>query len=764
MTAQASIPQPAEPAPSPSALPRADASDRAFWIGLAIAVLSLVSALTTFLILTGLTPVVPRNDIVVVVLLINIILIAAMVAVIGWQFWGLWIGWKNKEAGARLHIRIVGLFCIIAALPAILLAGAATTTFARAVDNVFSVRTRQIIGDSLDVARAYLTEHGQVIRTEIVNMVKDLEPHVADIQKNPTGFSNLVLAQAGLRDLSVAYILAPDGRPIMKALDDTALPYQMPVPAAMKLASGGQVAILLPDRSDRVGAIARLDPHATSFLYVARPVSPRVVGQLRRTEAGVHEYEQFRSHRSGFKVVHGMLYLMISLTSLLSAIWVGIWFAGRFVAPITRLIGAAQEVSRGNLQVALPVIRGEGDLRRLSQTFNTMTAELKGQRDTLLSTNELLNERRAFIEAVLSGVSAGVLALDGEGRITIANNSAEQLLSLTEQDLIGRHISDAVPEFAAFHASFVADERRNRSPAELSLTIKGEERSFSVKITRRGAITETAQEQGSIITFDDITELVVAQRTSAWADVARRIAHEIKNPLTPIQLSAERLKRKYSAAIPNDRDTFDKLTDTIVRQVGDIKTMVDEFAAFARMPQPEMTNHDLRDAVQEPVLLFRESEPAIEFELKLPRRAIRASIDRRLITQAITNLVKNAAEAIRTYSEGPDVEQDYRGKIEALLYVDGNEAVIEIIDNGSGLPKQNRSRLLEPYVTTKGHKGTGLGLAMVNKIMEQHGGTLTLDDAPSAPGRNHGALVRLRLPHQLAAGTTEKETASAASS
>jgi two-component system nitrogen regulation sensor histidine kinase NtrY len=529
----------------------------------------------------------------------------------------------------------------------------------------------------------------------------------------------------------------------------------------MAQAAAGQIPLLLPDRSYRVGAVAKLTGTANArYLYVARPVSPRVVGQLRRTEAGFHEYEQFRQRRSGFKLVHGLLYLMISLTSLLAAIWVGIWFAGRFVAPITRLIGAAQEVSRGNLGIVLPVIRGEGDLRRLSQTFNTMTAELKGQRDALVSANELLTERRAFIEAVLSGVSAGVLGIDGAGRITIANNSAQALLAVPESDLQGRHLSEVSPEFSTLFDSFVADERRNRSPDQMTLQVNGEERTFAVKITRRRAIGDEGMDKGSVITFDDITELVVAQRTSAWADVARRIAHEIKNPLTPIQLSAERLKRKYSNSISTDRETFDKLTDTIVRQVGDIKTMVDEFAAFARMPQPEMTDHDLRDAVQEPVLLFRESEPNIEIRLGLPKSAVRASFDRRLLTQALTNLVKNAVEAINTYAESPDAEPGFKGIVEARLTTEGDEAVIEVIDNGTGLPKSNRNRLLEPYVTTKGHKGTGLGLAMVHKIMEQHGGSLTLDDAPPAPGRSHGALIRLRLPAKTNSEASTRASAS----
>ncbi len=731
---------------SASGLPRAETQDLAFWIGLVIAVLSLISGLTTFLILTGLTPVVPRHNVVVYVLLLNVALIIAMIGVIAWQFWGLWLGWKNKDAGVRLHIRIVALFSIIAALPALLLATAATTTFARAVDNVFSQRTRQIIEDSRNVARAYLIEHGQVIRTETVNMVKDLERNAAEYKRDIGNFSNMVLVQAGLRDLTVAYILSRNGIPLIKSLDDNRLPFVKPSAAKMKAAARGQIPVLLPNRSYRIAAIAKLPGDNDAFLYVARHVSPRVVNQLKRTEAGVIAYEQFRSRRSGFKLVHGLLYLMISLTSLLAAVWVGIWFAGRFVAPITRLIGAAQEVSKGNLKVVLPVIRGEGDLRRLSETFNTMTSELKGQRDALVAVNEQLIDRRAFMEAVLSGVSAGVLGLDIHGNITIANNSAQTLLAKNEPELLGKHISDVAPEFSALLDTYHAEDQRQRTPAQLSLQIGTEERTFAVTMTSREAQPGDDSQQGTVITFDDITELVVAQRTSAWADVARRIAHEIKNPLTPIQLSAERLKRKYATHIESDRETFDKLTDTIVRQVGDIKTMVDEFAAYARMPQPEMSPHDLRDAVQEPILLFRESESDIDFALDLPDHAVTTLFDRRLLTQALTNLVKNAAEAVNSYAESDSCEPGFRGRVIARLSVDDDTAIIDVIDNGTGLPKQNRNRLLEPYVTTKGHKGTGLGLAMVHKIMEQHGGALSLDDAPLTETSTHGARLRLTLP------------------
>jgi len=440
------------------------------------------------------------------------------------------------------------------------------------------------------------------------------------------------------------------------------------------------------------------------------------------------------------------------MTALLAAIWVGLWFASRFVAPIRRLIGAAQQVSRGNLAVELPERRGEGDLRRLSTTFNTMTRELKHQRDALMTANEQLLDRRRFMEAVLSGVSAGVIGLDSQDRITLISRSATQLLAAPGAQLVGQKLAEALPMFAAALERRDEPGHKSRGAHEISITVGEEERTFAVRVTRE---TAGPGDVGSVVTFDDITELVSAQRTSAWADVARRIAHEIKNPLTPIILSAERIRRKYGRVIVEDRETFEKLTATIERQAGDIKTMVDEFASFARIPKPVMEVHDLRDAITDSVILFRESHASVAYHLKSPDKPLTASFDRRLLTQAVTNLVKNATEAVETAAEA---QPDLKGRVDIVVRHENGRISIDVIDNGPGLPKQNRSRLLEPYVTTKGHKGTGLGLAIVAKIIEQHGGELLLDDAPPSEARTSGARVTISLPEQIlvAAGKSDE--------
>jgi len=718
-------------------------SDRAFWFGLGVVLLSLTSALVSYLILTGLTAIAPRNEYVWGALAVNAILILTMFGTIAWQAFGLRRAWKQRIPGARLHTRIVLLFSLIAALPAVLLAVAATTTFSRSLDGWFSGRTSAIVENSYDVARAYVDEHNQIIRTDIVNMVRDINGEAANLKDDPDAFQKFLIGQAGLRDLTSAYIIDSDGVPIVLALDDPKLPYVVPPPTAIKQAEEGQVALSRPSNDYRISAITKIDSMPGRYLYVARGVSPKVIQHLQSTEQNVYEYSRLRQAKGGLKVAHGLIYFMISLTSLLAAIWVGMWFAGRFVAPIRRLIAGAQEVSRGNLEIELPERRGEGDLRRLSQTFNLMTRELKSQQDALVTTNAQLTERGNFIEAVLSGVSAGVIGLDSDKRITLLSRAAEGFLGFQSADVVGKPLSEVVPEFAPVLSNMDEPGFKSKGQHEIKKQIGDEERTFAVRVTHEREGDEG--DMGSVVTFDDISELVQAQRTSAWADVARRIAHEIKNPLTPIQLSAERLRRKFGSQIGDNRELFETLTQTIERQTGQIKSMVDEFASFARMPQPVMADQDLRLAVQEPAVLFREGNKDIDFKLEIPDRPIKTRFDLRLISQAVTNLIKNGAEAIESYGEAQGRPPGYKGEIEVRLVPHTDRVAIEVIDNGIGLPKQNRAKLLEPYVTTRA-KGTGLGLAIVQKVVEQHGGTLALEDAPLTETRKRGALVRLNLP------------------
>lgn len=708
-----------------------------FTVGLITMVLSLCSGLATYLILTGLTPIVPNHTVVVGVLLINLLLVLAMLGTIAWQITGLWLDRRRHVAGAQLHVRIVGLFSVIAVVPAILLAVFASVSLDRGLDHWFSFRTKSIIQNSIDVATAYLQEHGQVIRSDTVGMAKDIDEAVNLVQSQPQGFGNFLTAQAAIRALPVAYLIDGSGNILATAASSPEFPYRAPPKEAMSLAKKGQVIVIAPGQTSMVGAIKSLSNFNDTFLYVIRPVNARVLQQLRATRANVAEYQMLEQRRAGVQVAFGLMYVAMALTLLLSAIWIGMWFANRLVAPIGQLMGAAEEIAEGNLGVKVDVNPADGDLAVLGSTFNTMTSELKSQRDELVGANATLDERNCFMEAVLSGVTAGVVGVDTDGTVNLVNRSAETLLGVKEKKLTGTKLVKAVPEFAPYLKN--AEEQKKRAATDqVTLRRGGAERNFAVRVTSEGA------GQGYVVTFDDITELVSAQRSTAWADIARRIAHEIKNPLTPIQLSAERIRRKYGDSITKDREVFDQCTDTIIRQVSDIGRMVDEFSSFARMPKPVMALHDVREIVREAVFLFQVSRSDIKFELELPEKPVMTMSDQRLLTQAVTNLVKNASEAIDTAVEA-DPDRAGSGQITAKVNTKGDSVHITVIDNGCGLPDENRDRLVEPYMTTR-TKGTGLGLAIVQRITEQHGGKLRLADAPKRNRKVLGASVRMDLP------------------
>lgn len=709
-------------------------SSRSFlYLGGILVVLSILSGITTYVVLTGLTPIVPTHRVVVTVLLINAVLALAMMALIAWQVTGLWIARRRQQAAARLHVRIVSLFSIIAVIPAILLAVFASVSLDRGLDQWFSKRTQSIVNKSVDVATAYLNEHGHVIRSDVISMAADIDA-AAKLSTDLNKFGRFLTAQTAIRAIPVLYLIDEKKTVLAAAGPLRKKPFVKPPDAAIEAAKDGKAVTIAPGKSNNVAAIKKLENFTDTYLYIVRPVNPRVLQHLRETRATVAEYRDLAQRRTGVQVAFALMYVAIALTLLLAAIWIGLWFANRLVAPIRQLIGAAQEVSKGNLNVQVTASESGGDLHQLGQTFNDMTADLRAQHDQLVDTNAILDQRRRFIETVLSGVTAGVIGVDSKGIVTLTNPSAETLLGTGKKSIAGKAIGTAVPEFATL---FEKARKSGGKPIhdQIHLARGGQERDFAVRITSE---LSGSTRYGYVVTFDDITELVAAQRSSAWADVARRIAHEIKNPLTPIQLSAERIRRKYGEAITEDREIFDRCTDTIIRQVGDIGRMVDEFSAFARMPKPNMENSNLSQIVRDAVFLFQVSHPEIAFQVETPKKPVMLRCDQRLMAQAVTNLVKNASEAISESSEE-------NGLILTRVYTRSGRAIVDVIDNGVGLPKENRNRLVEPYMTTR-EKGTGLGLAIVQKIVEQHGGRLQLRDAPRRNGSGGGACVRIDFP------------------
>jgi two-component system nitrogen regulation sensor histidine kinase NtrY len=700
--------------------------------------LALLSAAVTFLVLTGLTPILPTHEVVVTVLLANVATVVILLAIIAREVLLIVQARRRGRAGARLHVRIVGLFSVIAAVPAILVAIVASITLDRGLDRWFSSRTQALIANSLTVAEVYFREHAAMIRSDIMSMAIDLGRAKPLFDQDRARFRQFLNAQAAFRGLPNVAIIRSDLSVIERTEDKHPGQHEVPPPAAGALAdvsdSDPQVALLAEAKT--VAAVIKLRGYDDAYLYVSRPVDPRVADQLEATQASVAEYASLQERRLGVQVAFALMYTVIALIVLLSAVWIGLNFAKSLVAPIRRLIGAADLVSTGNLYVQVPVRPGEGDLAQLGETFNKMTQELRTQRDDLMRAHNLIDSRRRFTEAVLAGASAGVIGVDPDGKISILNRSAEKLIGHIEADALGRPLAEVVPELAALFAEARSGFQR-LVQGLVMINRGGRERNLSVRVTTEQS---TAAQHGFVITLDDITDLVAAQRTSAWADVARRIAHEIKNPLTPIQLSAERLRRKYGATISDDKAVFEQCTDTIVRQVEDIKRMVDEFSKFARMPKPVMAAEDVADTVRQVVFLMRVGNSDIDIEMDTPDGPLLAEFDRRLISQGLTNIIKNATEAIAAV---PPAELD-RGRVRIQVKRDGGDIVIDAYDNGIGLPKDNRNRLLEPYVTTR-EKGTGLGLAIVGRILEDHGGSIELNDLPQGMFGGRGAWARLRF-------------------
>ena len=609
---------------------------------------ALLSATATFLVMAGLTPIVPVDAVVKGLLLGNAITGVLLLVIIGREVWvAVQARWRGR-AGSRLHVQIVSLFAVIAAVPTVLVALVASTTLDRGLDRFFSTRTRAMIEQSLTVANAYVTEHAADVRGEDMAMAFDLSRAKPVFDQDRDQFRKFLAAQTTGRNLSVALILKADGSIVEPTGITMDKRFVLPSVQLLGETSATEPQVAFIPEGDNVASVVKLNGYDDMYLYVARLLDPRVVQQLRNTQESVGEYANLEERRLGIQIAFALMFAVIALIVLLSAAWIGLDFANRLVAPIRRLISAANVVSTGNLHIQVPVRRSEGDLAQLGETFNKMTQELRTQHDDIVRARDLIDSRRRFTEAVLAGASAGVIGVNAGGRISILNRSAERLIDRIESDVLGQPLAAIAPELAEiFQAAQVSNQRLVQR--QITLTRDSQERNYSVRVTSEQS---GESEHGYVITIDDITELVLAQRSSAWADIARRIAHEIKNPLTPIQLSAERLRRKYGKSITEDPAVFEQCTETIVRQVDDIKRMVDEFSRFARMPKAVVADDDVADTVRQVVFLLRVAHPDIDFEVELPAEAMTARFDRRLISQALTNIVKNATEAIGAVPAG----------------------------------------------------------------------------------------------------------------
>ncbi|CAN7361211.1 ATP-binding protein [Aminobacter sp. LjRoot7] len=700
---------------------------------------ALVSAAVSFAILIGVTPITPDSTTTLALIAINAVLVLILVGLIAFEIQRIVMARKRGKAASRLHVRIVTMFALVAALPALLVAVVASITLDIGLDRWFQIRTTTIVNSSLSIAEAYVQENARNLQSTTLSMANDLDNNRPLYGLDRSGFLDFMGRQAQLRALAHAALISADGSFVMSA--KTGADFAMPEPpaVAVQTAADGKPVLIEPKTRNIVGAIIKLREIEGLYLYTIRLVDPEVIKARQIVTANTEEYRDLGANRRTTQIAFALLYLGLTLIVVLSAIWTGIAVADRIVRPIRQLIGAADEVATGNLDVSVPVRQSDGDVGALSDTFNNMLLELKSQRNEILTAKDVIDERRRFSEAVLSGVTAGVIGVDPYGSITIVNPSAEAMLAISASESLGQNLSILLPHVGRV---FEIGRKSGRAVYREQVTFyrAGAERTFNVQVTVEEGESEVG-DKSYVVTIDDITDLVTAQRTSAWADVARRIAHEIKNPLTPIQLSAERIRRRYGKVITEDREVFDQCTETIIRQVGDIGRMVDEFSAFARMPKPEMKVIDIREPLREASFLVEVSRADIAFEREITPGPLKGTFDSRLMAQAFGNVIKNAAEAI----EAAERQTGEAGVIKIRARREGNSIRIDVIDNGKGLPRENRQRLLEPYMTTR-EKGTGLGLAIVKKIVEDHGGRLELHDAPADFHGGRGAMISMVLP------------------
>jgi len=651
---------------------------------------------------------------------------------------------RRKSAGSRLHLRLTGVFALLALIPTVLVAVFAVLTVNVGLEGWFSDRVSRVVGNSLEAAQAYEREHRVGLETDTTALANFLNRERQSQRILPDASLRQLLTQGQTqiqRGLREAYVVNSGGDIRVRGDRSYLFDFEKPSPEQLSAALAGEMVIIEDWNLNEFRALFQLSAFSDHLLYVSRDVDGEILNLLDETQETVAIYNQIESDRGQLLFEFGLIYLGFAVILILAAILLGMWFAERLSNPIGRLAGAAQRVGAGDLTVQVREEEGDDEIAMLGRLFNQMTRQLKGQRNALVENAEQVERRRRLFDSVLSSVTAGVIGLDAGGKVTFLNRAATNLLALEASQGMDEEISLLVPEFTALFLKLTSGTGET-ALEEIRLTRKGKQENLLVRMAlRRG---EEGNLEGYVIAFDDVTDLVSAQRLAAWGDVARRIAHEIKNPLTPIQLSAERIKRKFAKSEGESNPVGD-LTDVIIRQTGDLRRIVDEFSKFARMPEPERRLNDLTKLVADAVLLQQSGQQGVEISSTLPDEAIELQIDATMISQALTNLIKNAGEATEIYRDKHPEDDRFQPQIKVVLAHDGNAVKITIADNGIGLP-EDRARLFEPYVTTR-EKGTGLGLPIVKKIIEEHGGTMQLVDAPAfAPGAHQGAMAVINLP------------------
>ena len=650
---------------------------------------------------------------------------------------------RRKSAGSQLHLRLTGFFTLMSLVPTITVAVFATISINMGFEAWFSDRVQNVIRVSLDAAQAYEFEQTSGLREDAKSLGSRLEQVIAAQRIEDPGAIRQELdrgQQSIQRGLKEAFVITGDGILRLRGFRSYKFDYEMPPPQAFDLAFE-DVHLIRDYENNELRALVSLRGFGDQYLYVTREVDGVLLGLLDQTQQTARLYQQLEQDRDLYLFNFGLLYLAFAVLLIVSSALLSLWFAERLSRPIGRLVGAAQRVGDGELETQVLEEEGDDEIAQLSVYFNKMTRQLKGQRDRLLENTAQIEERRRLFDSVLSSVTSGVVGLDAQGRVSFVNRSARRLLGWAVGEHKEHHLEVVVPEFSPLFAR-LKESGNDSVQDEVKVVRGGRLENLLVRVAPR--TSEGGALEGYVIAFDDVTDLVAAQRSAAWGDVARRIAHEIKNPLTPIQLSAERIRRKFRPKLDADGDDLERMTQVIVRQTTDLRRIVDEFSKFARMPEAVKQREDIVAILNQAVTLQQAGQPNVTFHIDIPDQVIPLSLDATMISQALTNLIKNAGEAIATRIE-KGVSLDLTPAISISLTDLDTQVSITISDNGIGLP-QDRAKLFEPYVTTR-DKGTGLGLPIVKKIIEEHGGVLRLDDAEPIGGTQHvGAAATIELP------------------
>ena len=682
------------------------------------------------------------------ILLIDGIYLLVVIAIVGYSVMRMFAARRAKSAGSRLHMRLSRVFAIVALIPTVLVAVFAVVTLSIGVEGWFSKNVQNVVSSSLSAANAYKNEQSNDLKVDLkfmairLNEYKDTNSFVSDSDLRLQLISYQNLIQRGLKE---AYII--DGNANLRSRGELSylFGYEEPNQEAMDSAKTGDLFIIEDWPNNEFRGLIKLESFADKYLYISRVVDGNILNLLDKTMESAITYNTMEAQREKILWSYGLLYFGFATFVILSSILLGMLFAERLSRPVGRLAGAAQRLGAGDFDVQVIEEKGDDEIAMLSRVFNHMTKQVKRQRDDLITANDYTERRRRLFDSVLSGVTAGVIGLSSDGNVGFINLAAEKLLNLNAENHEGKSIKLAVPEFVDLFLLIQKNENKTQQQ-EIKLTRAGATEILLVRVSAR--ISEDLLVEGYVITFDDVTDLVSAQRLAAWGDVARRIAHEIKNPLTPIQLSAERLKRKYSPMVGAEEDNLSQYCDVIIRQTNDLRRIVDEFSKFARMPEPIKRSVNITKLLKDVILLFEISSPAIKIKLKNPHGDINVNVDETMINQAFTNLIKNAGEAIESKAKLNSTNK-FDPEIRIFIKKDVNNLEIIIEDNGIGLPTQERSRLFEPYVTNR-ENGTGLGLSIVKKIIEEHNGSLELLDAsPFSNNEDFGAKMRIIFPKEI---------------